>query len=289
MHIKQQIDDAIFLYQNRRYQGCLSVLMLAIGASSKKVFPGDRNDGRAFKNFLGSRIASVLWGRRLGDGVGTSGVMVNFREKTHLIEHVLYKYYRCALIHEGELPADVVFAPEVGMPNSDDNGSFTIRSGPDIVLDYGWLELLIKCVTNAECNGSEFGIKHLRELPVEGRNIEEVIDEIAMRHDTPLGRVCIMKDAIYHLREHDAALLSDVQLIAAFKECVESGSLNAGSIAGLTRKSAYRGSKERTLSFQDSVKTSQAGFCSRDGTLTTLGVMLLRDVAANFKIHDVGS
>ena len=39
MSIKQQIDDAIFLAKNGRHQGALTVLMLAVAASSRKTFP----------------------------------------------------------------------------------------------------------------------------------------------------------------------------------------------------------------------------------------------------------
>lgn len=290
MHIKQQIDDAVFLFQNGRHQGCLSVVMLAIGASSKKVFPSSaHSDSYAFKQFLGSRIANALWGHRLGDGVGSSGVMVTFRGKAHLIEHIFYKYYRCALIHEGELPDDVIFSPDVGMPDGSGFKGIVISSGSTMVLDYNWLEVLIRCVTHAECNGSEFGIKHVRELPNDGKSAEEVIDEIARRHDTSPGRVGIMKDAVYHLREFDITLLSEEQLIAAFKECVRSGLLNAGSVTGLTRKSAYREDQEHIRSFQEMVQASQAAFCTRAGMLTDLGVLLLRDVATNFKVQEVGS
>lgn len=295
MHIKQQIEDAIFLYHNKRYQGCLSVLMLAIGASSKKVFPSPaHSDSAAFKKFLGSRIANALWGHRLGDGVGNSGVMVTFRGKAHLIEHILYKYYRCALIHEGELPDDVIFSPDAGMPNGSEPRGIVISSGSTMVLDYNWLEVLIKCVTHAECNGSEFGIEHVRELPINGKTTEETIDEIARRHDTSPGRVGIMKDAVYHLREFDIPSLTEEQLIAEFKECVRSGLLNAGCVTGLMRKSTYReGADNQKVddqkAFLERVQASQAPFCSREGVLTPIGAALLRDVASNFVVQRVGT
>lgn len=289
MHIKQQIDDAIFLFQNGRYQGCLSVVMLAIGASSKKVFPSPpHRDNYAFEQFLGSRIASVLWGHRLGDGVGNSRVMVTFREESHLIEHIFYKYYRCSLVHEGGLPNDVIFAPSAGMPEAPGSQWMMIDSGSTMVLDYNWLEVLIRCVTNAECNGAEFGIEHFREVPVDGKTAEEVIDEVARRHDTSPSRVEIMTDAVYHLRGLEITKLSVDELKAAFKECVRSGQLNGGCVTGLSRKSTYRRPDDQRA-FLEGVEVSKAAFCLKDGTLTEIGDALLRDVASNFVIQRVGN
>ncbi|MDT3230881.1 hypothetical protein [Pseudomonas sp. rhizo25] len=289
MHIKQQIDDAIFLFENKRYQGCLSLVMLAIGASSKKVFPyPPHRDNYAFEQFLGSRIASVLWGHRLGDGVGNSRVMFTFRGEDHLIEHILYKYYRCALVHEGELPNDVIFSPSVGMPESPGSQGVLVASGSNMVLDYNWLEVLIRCVTHAECNGDEFGIEHFRDVPVDGKTAEQVIDEVARRHDTSPGRVEIMRDAAYHLRRLEIKNLSVDELQAAFKECVRSGLLNAGCVTGLGRKSTYRYPEDQRT-FLERFEVSKTAFCLTDGSLTEIGDALLRDVASNFVIQKVGS
>src|SRR5262245_48988787 len=99
MSILQQIEDAKFLAQNRRYLGALTNVMLAVAASSRKCFPkgtlslekptelmGDRE---AFTLFLGGRIRKVLFGDHGGPDYGNSGIDVGFKGRTYGLAYLL--------------------------------------------------------------------------------------------------------------------------------------------------------------------------------------------------------
>lgn len=121
MSIKEQVEDALFLSQNGRHVGALTNLMLAIAASSRKTFPRgaksreepskEMGDGEAFTLFLGGRIRKILFGDYGGPDIGNSGISVGFRGKQYDVAYILYKFYRCELVHNGELPEDIEFQP----------------------------------------------------------------------------------------------------------------------------------------------------------------------------------
>jgi len=84
----------------------------------------------------------------------TIPVEVEFRNEMHRLEHILYKWLRCELVHTGEIPTDIQFIPQEA------HFTLTIRGGgkPDCVLQLSenLFELLIHAVATDDINASEF-------------------------------------------------------------------------------------------------------------------------------------
>jgi hypothetical protein len=144
MSIRNTVDDAIFLWKYDRFETALLVILTAIAATARKRFPYPQyKDRESFESFLTSATPGRL--------------MFEFRGECHTIEHLLYKFIRCNLVHENGLPVDIEFMPDKE-PISP--GSFSIRAGgaPEFVLkiSYGFFFHLINIVANAKENLNDF-------------------------------------------------------------------------------------------------------------------------------------
>lgn len=277
MSIQQQVADAQYLAENGRYIGALTTLMLAVAASANKTFPkgtksftqpatkkcgecgrgskGLMGDGEAFTRFLGGRIRRILFNDRSGDKFGDSGFVVSFKGKSLDIAQFLYKYYRCELVHQGDLPEDVEFVPPRGVASGLSVG---ISSGSKFALDYGWINLLIKAVVEAPCNGEEFGIKHYKLTPKDGSDDQAMTQKIVKKYDISPGRCEIMKEVVMKLTDDLILNLSDELLAEEFRKLVASREISGGAITGLSTR----------------------GITSRDGKLSPFGVLILKDLAS---------
>lgn len=273
MSIKAQVEDAVFLAKSQRFVGALTALMLAIAASSRRVFPRGTNsvekpkeemgDREAFTLFLGGRIRKLLFGHLGGPETGNSGISVRFKGKQYDLAYILYKYYRCELIHNGELPENIEFAPS--QHPEPGRLAVSISSGEKMILDYGWIDLLINAVVYAECNGPEFGIKHYRL----GQN--SGVDESVFRNDavarfgiTP-GRYEILKHGVKTIGPHIVRSSKDEEVIAHFSKVVESGEINGGAITGLR---SY-------------------GLSNDNGVLLPKGLEILRHISEAFDLTEI--
>ncbi|WP_319077434.1 hypothetical protein [Enterobacter cloacae] len=161
MSIKTLVEDARFLQTNGRPLGALTILMLAIAGSSRKLFPKGiaksirypkdfMRDEECFCLFLGGRLNKIFCGDLGGPDAAECNIVLKFKGKDITLAEVLYKYYRNGLIHQAELPNDVEFTP-VKKTGSDNHGA-SISLGDVLVLDHGWIDILIDVVVNAKCN-----------------------------------------------------------------------------------------------------------------------------------------
>lgn len=276
MTIREQVQDASFLAQHGRYIGALTTLMLAIAASSRRTFPKGRkslkepkkemSDQEAFTLFLGGRIRKILFGDFGGPDEGTSGISVGFRGKNHDMALVLYKYYRCELVHDGELPEDVEFTvpsqPAAGITIGNRGLQVSISAGDKMVLDHGWIDLLVDAVTNARCNGVEFGIQHFDLIPNAGTNDSEILTSLVAKYGTSPGRVQILKHAVRRISPTSILESSNDAIEKQFLKLVESQEINGGAITGL----------------------SSHNFTDRLGNLHQRGLELLREIAAGYQL-----
>ncbi|MDD5056969.1 MAG: hypothetical protein PHQ60_03775 [Sideroxydans sp.] len=142
MNMRARIDDATFLWKHGHKEGAFLMALVAIAATSRLRFPNRKavSDGDAFEQFL----TSVRPGR----------IGAEYRGEMHSVEHIFYKWLRCALIHESGLPEDIKFMPDIKP------GTFTIRAGgaPEYVLKLsnGWFNYLIDAVVTAPENAAVF-------------------------------------------------------------------------------------------------------------------------------------
>lgn len=276
MTIKQQVDDATFLAENGRHLGALTNLMLAVAASSRKTFPKGKTkshedpqkemgDREAFTLFLGGRIRKILFGDFGGPDLGNSGISVNFKGRQLDVAYILYKYYRCELIHEGELPEDIEFSPPTEDQNlgvSNGNVSVSISAGDTMKLDYGWIDLLVNAVTHARCNGKLFGVEHFDLVTADGVNEQDHCESIVNEYGITPGRYEILKEATRHITPTSVVADDDELLIRKFSELVEKNIINGGAITGLS-----------THQLSD-----------RSGILLPKGLEIIRDIGRAYRL-----
>lgn len=279
MSIKQQVEDAKFLADNGRHLGALTNLMLAVAASSRKTFPkgktksiSDPNkemlDSEAFRLFVGGRIRKILFGDFGGPDIGNSGISVNFKGNQYDVAYILYKFYRCELVHEGELPEDIEFVPPSGSSNIsilNKGVNVSISCGNAMVLDYGWIDLLVEAVVHARCNGKLFGISHFDLIPIEGIDESVLIATIVEKYNITPGRFSILKEVIRQIKPDHIMNVDDNGLVDKFNDLVRSGVINGGAITGLCGR----------------------GLTDRQGRLLPRGIEILREISAAYNIVEV--
>ncbi|KPH92915.1 hypothetical protein AMS58_19950 [Pseudoalteromonas porphyrae] len=281
MSIKIQVEDAKFLAENGRHLGALTNLMLAVAASSRKTFPKGKTkslkdpskkmgDSEAFTLFIGGRIRKILFGDFGGSETGNSGISVNFKNKQYDIAFILYKFYRCELVHEGELPEDIEFSPpresmNLGMSN---NGvSVSVSCGNTMVLDYGWIDLLVESVVSARCNGKTFGIQHFEMHPATDISDDGICKIITEKYNTSPGRFHILKEAAYHIQPSIVIQSNDEELRTEFSKLVYSGIINRGAITGL----------------------SSHNLTDRSGNITDIGIEIIRYISVEYELVEITS
>ena len=140
MSIKNRVEDARQLWQSGRKEGAFLNALIAVAATARKRYPHPQyKDKESFLKFLqeshGGRISA------------------EFRGECIPIEEIFYKWVRCQLVHEGELPFDIEFI-------NDKNEGMTIRAGgpPEykLLICYNWINYLINAIINASENKAEF-------------------------------------------------------------------------------------------------------------------------------------
>ncbi len=93
MTTKWMRDDALFLRENRRLQGCLALLLCLVDAQAARCLPGNSNNRSRYCSYLKKRLADL--------GHDTSYRIEEKDRLVHLSE-IVYEYFRCFLIHEGD-------------------------------------------------------------------------------------------------------------------------------------------------------------------------------------------
>jgi hypothetical protein len=142
MSIRARIEEAMFLWKHGRVDGAFLNALVAVAATSRRRYPKATypSDRAAFEQFL--------------TDAHTVRISVEYRGEHQAVEHILYKWLRCQLLHEGELPPDIKFMPDV------DPNSMLVRAGgpPEYVLkmSYGWFDYLVASVVQARENEDLF-------------------------------------------------------------------------------------------------------------------------------------
>lgn len=158
MSIRNLVQDTSLLLAVGRPTGALLAILSAVGATSRRRFPlgtrskfqpvKDMGDREAFETFLADEMPRLC---------RVANFFVQFRGQQHRLEHILYKWLRCALAHEGELPADVRIVADPGQ------GQMVLKVDPStgIELSIGWFYRLQDVVMACPENSTEFGASNL--------------------------------------------------------------------------------------------------------------------------------
>jgi len=141
MSIRNRIEDAKLLWDNARKEGAFLNALIAVAATARKRYPHPQyKDIDSFIRFLRNSYQGKMH--------------VEFRGTCRPIEEIFYKWVRCQLVHEGELPFDIEFT-------NDKKEGMTIRAGghPEykLLIGYNWINYLVNAVINAPENKKEFG------------------------------------------------------------------------------------------------------------------------------------
>ena len=133
--IQDRVEDALLLWEKGRRSGAFLLALIAVAATARKRYP-ELKDRECFERFLTDSHAARL--------------SVEYRGVCQMVEHIFYKWLRCQLIHEADLPVDIQFMEEKH------KGTMSVRAGgaPEYILKIGigWFDHMIHCVRNAPEN-----------------------------------------------------------------------------------------------------------------------------------------
>lgn len=136
----ERIDDAEALWRLGRTEGALLMALLAVEATAKRKFPGERSSRRRFEQVM--RDARE-W-----------RIDVEYRGRLVSVEELLYRWVRSELVHAGELPIDLIvhdgFDPNEIAVRAGGSPGFTVHLGA------GWFHHLIDVVKADPVNACLF-------------------------------------------------------------------------------------------------------------------------------------
>lgn len=154
MSIRDRIQETSLLLLLDRPAGALRSLLAAVGATSRRRYPTTTpsrrkpgkmmGDGEAFETFLADERPSIC---------RVTNYNIEFRGEMHRLEHVLYKWLRCELVHGGTLPADVTLIPDP------EPGTTLLHLDPHtgLALSRGWFDGIARVIILAPENKDQFG------------------------------------------------------------------------------------------------------------------------------------
>lgn len=112
MNVRELLEDASQLWMLNRKESAFLLVLVAVAATARKRYPRPISDGDAFKRFIvdqSETITGVEFDIRLP-------LPVPSKDKPIWIplSEILYKYLRCHIIHEAEMPPRIRFVDAVG-------------------------------------------------------------------------------------------------------------------------------------------------------------------------------
>jgi hypothetical protein len=139
MGIRKRVEDAELLWHAGQAEGSLLMALVAVSATARRKYP-DRKDGDGFEQLL---LDVRRW--RLS---------LEFRGSQVPIERLLWKWFRCELVHEAGLPVDIRLMP-IGP-----RGGLSARAGGapsyELQLSEAWLHHLLDIVVYEPVNRDLF-------------------------------------------------------------------------------------------------------------------------------------
>jgi hypothetical protein len=139
MGIRKRIEDAELLWHAGHAEGGLLMALIAVSATARRKYP-KQNDREGFEQLL---LDARRW--RLS---------LEFRGGQMPIEQLLWKWLRCELVHEGQLPVDIKLMPVAG------HSDLTARAGGapayELLLSETWLHHLLDVVVYEPVNSDVF-------------------------------------------------------------------------------------------------------------------------------------
>ncbi|MTI62204.1 MAG: hypothetical protein FH762_19840 [Firmicutes bacterium] len=114
MSVGKRVKECLDKIKDGDLENAFIQLSIAIDATAKKEYPNDTTSKRC-KKFIKTNLPFVMWS--LTNGTPTTCQSLSFQFSSESspsgftnFEDVFYKYMRCNLIHEGEMPSKITFA-----------------------------------------------------------------------------------------------------------------------------------------------------------------------------------
>jgi len=235
MSIEDRLSDVELLIKHERHDGALAMLMIAIAASARKVYPrtmksfdrpGDKmGDAESFKYFLGSRIKSIIQNNSAGPYPRNSSFKIEFRNKILDIESIIYTYCRNFLIHEAVMVPDIKIVKALAQPQltlSNNGVSISLHCGEKLLLDLGWLDLFKQVVIGARCNNPHTETHEQTLIPNSDFDESLFIEDLNKQWISP-NRLQRLKNAVFYIDPANMQNLTDGELRAKFTEVLRAG------------------------------------------------------------------
>ncbi|WP_145917152.1 hypothetical protein [Serratia plymuthica] len=239
MSIKTLTEDAIFLRDNGRYLSSLSLMCIAIAASARLMYPKRTKsfvsndcmrDEEAFTTCFKVALSKSWVENKHEDHNVVDICKFDYKNAEYSLGDIIYKFYRCNLIHEASLPKEIDFVESI----DGRKGKLSISGcgvGIDvngIYLSYNWIDLLYFAVSNLLCNAKEFGVEHFDFVMKNG--IDEAVyqDGLFKKYDITYGRLLFFKEFLMlsdnYLRDFSGMTAGQLQI--EFEEAVRLGDLH---------------------------------------------------------------
>lgn len=161
MSIKHRVKDALYLWEDERYEGALLNILVAIAATARLRYPNrQEKDGIVFQRFLKESLS---------EDINSEDINVEFRGKKVSLEKIFYIWLRNMLIHEGVMPPDIKF-----IQVEDLDALIVWQPKPPnkvLKLSDNWFDKLVNIVVSAPENKKELdGFEYLKICKIENSN-----------------------------------------------------------------------------------------------------------------------
>lgn len=277
--VKYNVDMADYLLTRNEYRGALSFLIIAVAASSTKLFPpgtdsidnppkkpGRHNempDGEKFKRFLGPRILNIVFNSSIKED-GMHSYLPKIISEANSPEEIIYKECRCPLIHNGVLPDSVIFVVDselstAGISFEYSDGVFKFNSG--------FLSLLREAVVGSHVNANEFNVHHFEPRTKDNGNIDDFYLSVGEDIGLTPGRVKVVSYIICDIYNDNPNI--------TIPDLIERCNLNISSMAGHATFSQNSWGEGEPL-------------CTYEGNVTDTAKKCIEKVIAGLDFVDIG-
>jgi len=86
-------NDALFLKENNRLRGCLTLLLCLVDAQAAQQANGKKGNRDRYCEYLKQKLTEF--------GID-SGFRIEEKNQVVHLSEIIYKYFRCSLVHEGD-------------------------------------------------------------------------------------------------------------------------------------------------------------------------------------------
>ena len=151
MSIRERVEEAELLWNSGRKEGAWTQAMIATAATARKRYPRPMGDRDSFTKYVQDITFTIISGNPKPPNLQNGNVLLKFGEHGNF-EDILYKDYRCMLIHEGELGSSGLTESKF----SDGEIIYTLVVGTDSQLPDHWVLNLLNAIRWSPENADEF-------------------------------------------------------------------------------------------------------------------------------------